>query len=276
MNQVVAEVTIWGEVQYGIRAVLEESNALEGASAEQRRGIEAQTLGVIMTTLNEMRRTPAISVVHEDLEGGKVGGGLEEFFALLFPAITVMFVFFSVGWLAPSLLTERETGMLRRLLAAPIPRGAILAGKMLAFMLLACLQVVLVFGVASIGFNMPLGRSPVGLAVFTLVVALASTAMGVMVAALAKSSNQADSIGMILGFVLGGVGGCIGAQAPFIRSGGLLGVLSSLTPQGHAIEGYYRLMAENAVFVQVLPQMGILMAAAVVFFGIAIWRFRFE
>jgi ABC-2 type transport system permease protein len=276
MNQVVAEVTVWGEVQYGIRVVLDESGALAGASAEQRGAVEAQTLGVVMTTLNEMRRTPAIAVASEDLEGAKNEGWIEAFFAMMFPAITVLFIFFAVAWLAPALLREREAGTLRRLLAAPIPRGAIIAGKMLAFMLLACVQVVVMFGVAHIGFNMPLGRAPVTLAALTLVVAFVATALGIMVAALAKTSQQADSIGTLMSFVLGGIGGCIGARAPFVRSGGFLGVLSSLTPHGHAVEAYYRLMAENGTFGDVLPQMGILLAMGIVFFLIAVWRFKFE
>jgi ABC-2 type transport system permease protein len=276
MNQVVAEVTVWGEVQYGIRAVLDESGLLAGASAEQQSAVAAQTLGVVMTTLNEMRRTPAIAVASEDLGGVQTEGWIEAFFALMFPAITVMFIFFGVAWLAPALLRERETGTLRRLLAAPIPRGATIAGKMLAFMLLACMQVVVMFGVASIGFKMPLGQAPATLVVLTLVVAFASTALGTMVAALAKTSRQADSIGVLMGFVLGGIGGCIGAQEPFVRSGGFLGVLSSLTPHGHAIEAYYCLMAENGTFVDILPQVGILLAMGLVFFGIAVWRFKFE
>jgi ABC-2 type transport system permease protein len=276
MNQVVAEVTVWGEVQYGIRAVLDESGALAGASAEQRGAVEAQTLGVVMTTLNEMRRTPAIAVASEDLEGAQNEGWTEAFFAMMFPAITVLFIFFAVAWLAPALLREREAGTLRRLLAAPIPRGAIIAGKMLAFMLLACVQVVVMFTVAHIGFNMPLGRAPVTLAALTLVVAFVATALGIMVAALAKTSQQADSIGTLMSFVLGGISGCIGARAPFVRSGGLLGVLSSLTPHGHAVEAYYRLMAENGTLGDVLPQMGILLAMGIVFFLIAVWRFKFE
>jgi len=276
MNQVVAEVTIWGEVQYGIRSLLGETGLLANASEEQRRGIEAQTLGAIMTTLNEERRTPAIAVVHEDQEGIQTEGGWEEYFSVMFPGITVMFVFFAVSWLAPSILIERETGTLRRLLASPMPRGAILAGKMLAFVLLAFAQVGIIFGVANLGFGMPLGRSPLALVVLTLVVALCSTALGVMVAALAKTSNQASSVGTILGFVLAGVGGCIGARAPFVRSGGMLGIISSLTPQGHAIEAYYRLLAEKGTLIDVLPQMGILAAMAVVCYLIAVWRLRFE
>jgi len=277
MNQVVAEVTIWGEVQYGIRTILDESGVLADASAEVRHGVEAQNLGVIMTRLNEMRRNPAIVVASEDLEGAEIEGGITIFFALMFPGITVMFVFFTVGMSGASLLNERETGTLRRLLAAPIPRGAIIAGKMLAYMLLVCLQVVVLFGVANILFDMPLGKSPVALVLLTLVLALVATALGMLVAALSGTAQQADNIGTVLGFVLAGIGGCIAmSQTPLTRTEGFMGVLSSLTPHGHALEGYYRLMAENATFVQILPEIGILLAMGVVFFLIARWRFRFE
>lgn len=277
MNQVVAEVTIWGEVQYGIRTILDESGVLADASAEVRHGVEAQNMGAIMTRLNEMRRTPAIVVTSEDLEGAKIEGGITLFFALMFPGITVMFVFFTVGMSGASLLNEREAGTLRRLLAAPIPRGAIIAGKMLAYMLLVCLQVVVLFGVANILFDMPLGKSPVALMLLTLVLALVATALGMLVAALSGTAQQADNIGMVLGFVLAGIGGCIAmTPTPLTRADGFMGVLSNLTPHGHALEGYYRLMAENATFAQVLPEIGILLAMGIVFFLIAKWRFKFE
>jgi len=279
MNQVVAEVTIWGEVQYGIRTVLDESGLLAGASIEEQRAVGAQTLGAIMTQLSEMRRTPAIVVASEDLEEATVTieGAFAMFFAFLFPAITVMFIFFIVGGAAASLLTERETGTLRRLLAAPIPRGAIIAGKMLAYVLLVCLQVVVLFGVGNIVFDLPLGESPVGLVLLTLIVALVATAMGMLVAGLAKTSKQANDVGMVLGFVLAGIGGCMHqGSAPITRSEGFMAVLAKLTPHAHAIEGYYRLMAENGTFMDVLPQMGILLAMAIVFFLIAVWRFKFE
>jgi ABC-2 type transport system permease protein len=280
MNQVVAEVTIWGEVQYGVRTVLDGSGLLAGATAEQQRAVGAQTLGVIMTQLSEMRRTPAIVVASEDREGvdmeRTIEGILRAFFAFLFPAITVMFVFFIVGSAAASLLTERETGTLRRLLAGPISRGAIIAGKMLAYVLLVCLQVAVIFGVGSIFYNMPLGVSPVGLVLLTVIVALVATAMGMLVAALAKTPKQANDVSTVLGFVLAGIAGFMGGSGPAVRSEGFISVLSKLTPHAHASEAYYRLMAENGTLIDVLPQMGILLAMGFVFFLVAVWRLKFK
>ncbi|MGD2176311.1 MAG: ABC transporter permease [Anaerolineae bacterium] len=277
MNQVVAEVTIWGEVQYGIRTLLEESGALAGASPEEQRAIGAQTLGVIMTRLNEMRSTPAIAVVSEDLEGATVEGGLAGFIGYIFPAYTVMFIFLVITFSAPGLLREREEGTLRRLTAAPVSRAAIIAGKMLAYMVIPCVQVALLLGVGSIFFDMPLGESPLWLAPLSLVVALVATALGMLVAALAKTAKQADSIGVLLGLILAAIGGAVPLTGvPTSRVGGFMGTLAKLTPHAYAVEAYYKLMVENAPFVQVLPEVGILLAMGAVFFLVAAWRFKFD
>ncbi len=276
MNQVVAEVTIWGEIQYGVRTIMEESGLLSEASPEELRAIEAQNLGVIMTQLNELRRNPAIAVISENLEGAKVEGGITLFLTFLFPAFTVMFIFFIVGTASSSLLSEREAGTLRRLLAAPMPRWTIIVGKMLAYGLLACLQVVILFTVGYVIFDIKLGQSPTALVTITIAVAFVAVALGMMVAALAKSSKQADNLGMILAFVLAGIGGAFPTWPPMFRAEGFMSILSKFTPHAHALEGYYSVMAENASFVQILPQIGFLLAMGVVFTLIAVWRFRFE
>ena len=276
MNQVVAEVTIWGEIQYGIRTILSESDLVAQASPEQLRGIEAQNMGVIMTTLNEMRRNPAIAVISENLEGIVTQSGIALFITFLFPAFTVMFIFFIVGAESASLLQERETGTLRRLLAAPLPRWTVVAGKMLAYGLLVCTQVVILFTLGKLAFDISLGSDPFALVVITLSVAFVAVSMGILVAAFARTAKQADNIGMILAFVFAGIGGAFPTWPPLFRSEGFIGVLSKFTPHAHALEGYYSVMAENAGFSQILPQIGFLLLMGLVFFLVAVWRFRFE
>lgn len=281
MNQVVTEVTIWGEIQYGIRTLLDESGVLSEASEEAQRAVEAQNLGVIMTSLNELRQNPVIVVASEDLEGEATGRstyrGITTYFAYLFPGLTVMFAFFAVSMSGVSLLNERDSGTLRRLLASPLSRGSIIGGKMLAVMLLVTMQVVVLFGVASLFFGMPLGQSPVALVFLTLALGLVVAAMGLFIAALARTTRQADNIGTILGFVLAGIGGAIAISAtPLSRSEGFMGILSKLTPHAHAVEGYYSVMAEDAGLIQILPQLGVLLAMGLGFILIARWRFKFN
>jgi ABC-2 type transport system permease protein len=277
MNQVVDELTIWGEVQHGVRTVLSESGVLEGAGDEAQRATEAQSLGTIMTTLNEMRRNPTVAVTSETMQGTDLASGMEMYFALLFPGITVMFVFFIVGMAGSSLLVERDDGTLRRLLAAPLPRAAVIGGKSLAYALLACAQVVVLFGVGSAVFGMPLGRSPLALVTLTVLLGLVAAAFGLMVAALSRTPKQADNIGTMLGFLMAGLGGCIAiGPIPATRSASIMSILSRLTPQGNALEGYYSLMAERAAFGDIATELLALLAFLVMFVSIAAWRFRYE
>jgi len=277
IKQVAAGSALQGEVTYGVRSVFNEAGILSNFSPEEADAIQAQTQGVIKTRIDEMRTNPVINVSMDNPSSEESGPPMVHFFAYLFPGLTVMFIYFIVAMSSGALLSERDTGTLRRLLTATIPKGAILAGKMLAYMLLACLQVVVMLTVASLVFSTPLGSSPLGLIVVTIVVAFNATALGLMIAALAKTTKQAENIGLIMAFVLAGLGGALPlGPTPLYRSGGAIGVIASIIPHSHAVEGFYRLMAENLGFTQVLPQIGILLGMGVIFFVIALWRFKFE
>lgn len=165
---------------------------------------------------------------------------------------------------------------MRRLLAAPIPRWTVIAGKMLAYGLLVCMQVVILFTIGYVLFDITLGQSPLALVTITLLVAFVAVSLGMMVAAFAKSAKQADSVGTILAFVMAGIGGAFPLWPPIFRAEGFVGILSKFTPHAHALESYYSVMAENAGFTQILPQLAVLLIMGLVFFLIAIWRFRFE
>jgi ABC-2 type transport system permease protein len=277
MNQVVDEVNIWGEVQFGVRSVLDKSGLLEIATPEQRAAIGAQNLGVIMTRLNEMRRSPAIEVISEDLEGEVTEGGIIPYLSYVYSAYIVLFVFFIVGSCAESIQDEREMGTLRRLVAAPIPRGAVIGGKMLGYMVIPCLQAVILFTIGNLVFDIPLGRSPGGLIILTLIVAGVSTSMGLLLATMVSSKKQAGDMGTLLGFVLGFAGGAI-PIAPLLmtRMEGPMATISRIVPHANAIEAYYKLTAENASLIGILPEIGILLGMMLVFLFFAVRRLKFQ
>jgi ABC-2 type transport system permease protein len=277
MNTVVDEVTIWGEVQYGVRTVLDNSGLLDGATPQQMAAIGAQNLGVIMTSLNEMRRNPAIEVISEDMKGEVATGGIMAYVSYVYAAYIVLFIFFVVGICAESIQDEREMGTLRRLVSAPIPRGAVIGGKMLGFMLIPCLQAIILFTVGNLAFGVPLGQSPAGLIVLTIVAAGVSTSLGLLLAALVKSKKQASDMGLLLSFALGFLGGAIPiGQLQMTRMEGPISILSRIVPHANAIEAYYKLIAENASLVDILPEIGILLGMMLVFLVIAARRFRFD
>jgi ABC-2 type transport system permease protein len=271
VNQAVAEVGMLAELQFGIRSVLAESGVLEGADPALREAAEAQVLGVIWTQAQEMRQNPLITIRNENLAGES--GDDWDPFAFYVPGSAVMFAFFIVPFVASALLREKEQGSFRRLLASPIRHGSIIGGTMLSYSIIVFLQVILLFTVGVLAFSMPLGNAPVAMALTTLLTALAAASLGLLVGALAKTSKQADTVGVILGFVLMALGGCI---MPLYRAEGFIGILSNLTPHAHALQAYRGIVVDNAALAQVLPHLGILAVFVAVFFGIAVWRFRFE
>jgi ABC-2 type transport system permease protein len=184
-----------------------------------------------------------------------------------------MFAFFIMPFIAGALLREKEQGSFRRLLASPMHRGAIIGGSMLAYSVIVFLQVILLFTMGTLAFDMPLGDSPLALIITTLFTALAATSLGLLLGALSKTSKQADNIGVIAGFVLMFLGGCV---IPLYNAEGFVGILSKLTPHAHALQAYRGVMVDGLTLVQVLPSLGILALFAAAFFGLAVWRFKFE
>ena len=177
LNDALAELSVRAEIEYGIRAVYAKTGALEGADAEVIRATQAQIMGVIWTGVQETRQNPAIAVEREDLAGETTVLSIGSLASALFmPMFATMFAFFLVGFMAESILGEKEAGSFRRLLAAPIQRGTVIAGKMVAFVGVVFLQMLLLLGLGSALFDMPLGDSPLGLVALTLTLALASPA----------------------------------------------------------------------------------------------------
>jgi ABC-2 type transport system permease protein len=271
-NQAMAEIGLLGELRYGIHAVLAQSPDYYKAPPELAQAIEAQTLGVLWTQVQQMRLNPVITVQGEAVAGAEE---LQPWDPITYyvPSFTVAFAFFLVGQMAATLLREKEEGTFRRLVSAPMPRGAIVGGKMLAYMIVVFLQVIILFGVGYALFKMPLGSSPLGLLLLTLTLALASASMGMLLGALCRSSKQADRLGMVLGFILLALGGSI---FPLFRAEGFMGLLSRLTPNAWGIEGYMGLIADNWTLVRSVPNILALLGFAVVFFAVAVWRFKFE
>ena len=271
-NQAMAEIGVLGELRYGIHAVLAQSPEYDQAPPELVQAFEARTLGVMWTQVQHMRQNPVITIEHEAVAGAEEVQPWDPI-TYYVPGFTVAFAFFLIGQMAASLLKEKEEGSFRRLLTSPMSRGSIVAGKMLAYVLIVFMQVGVLFGAGYALFQMPLGDSPLALVLLTLALALASASLGMLLGALCTSSKQADQLGMVLGFVLLALGGTI---FPLFRAEGFIGILSRLTPSAWGIEGYMGIVADNWTLAQTLPNILVLLGFAVLFFAVATWRFKFE
>jgi len=268
-------LSIQGEIRYGIRTVLAEMNIDEKSSPELARAAQAQAEGVIFTQMQRLETEASIQVRKDVLQGRQVFTW-DNIFALMMPALAAMFAFFITAAVSTDMHRERDGGALRRLIASPLPRGSLVAGKILAYTLVVVIQMAILFGVGVVVMDMPLGHSPLGLVVTTLCLGLAATSLGMLVAALSRSMEQAGTISVLLIFVLGFLSGSFFPNAALYRGEGPLAFISRYTPQAQATIAYHTMILQNGGLVDILPQLIYLLALSMVFFGIAVWRFKFE
>jgi ABC-2 type transport system permease protein len=160
------------------------------------------------------------------------GGQALDMTSRLMAGMAIMFVFFTVGFGVTTLLEEKENGTLARLLAAPIPRNAILGAKALVSYTLGVLATMILFITATILMGAEWG-SWLGVLALVLTACLTAVAMMAIVAGLAKRAEGAGAVQSIIAVGLALLGG-----SWFPVSGeGALGLLARLTPHFWFLEG---------------------------------------
>ncbi|MGD2057118.1 MAG: ABC transporter permease [Anaerolineales bacterium] len=195
------------------------------------------------------------------------------------PGFTVLFVFLTAQSTARSIYDEKKTGSFRRLLAAPISKAALLIGKILPNLGIALVQFVIIFFFGStvlgwMGFTaISLGNDLLALALAAIVIAFCSSAMGVLIASLARTQAQIGGLSTLLLWGLGIVGGSI--IPPFILDQ-VLGPVPRISPHYWANRALNDLMLRNLTLADILPELAFLLGFATLFIAIGMWRFDFE
>ena len=194
------------------------------------------------------------------------------------PGIAVLFLFLSAGTTALAIYSEKKLGTFRRLLSAPLPKVELLPGKMLPNFIVVLLQAVVIFAVGAwvmplLGMDkMSLGNLP-ALAVVSIMVALCSTSLGVLFAALCRTEGQISGFASVVLWVAGAVAG---AFIPQFLMGDLLSTIGKVTPHYWAISAYSDIIVRGQDLAGVATQLGMLALFTVAFFAIGVWRFRFD
>ncbi|MCX5746531.1 MAG: ABC transporter permease [Proteobacteria bacterium] len=195
-------------------------------------------------------------------------------FQISVPGNAVLFGFFIALTTAMSFVGERRTGTWRRLLAAPVSRSAALLATLVPYYLVGLAQLGFLFGIGAGLFGMRVAGSLPALVVLSMCVSLCAVSLGLLFAAIATTEKQLGGVGSVMLLVMGLVGGCMFprvAMPAFMKSIGLA------VPHGWALDGYFDILVrQGTTIADVLPNIGALLAFAVGFLVIGLWRFRFD
>lgn len=188
------------------------------------------------------------------------------------PGIAVMFVLMFMLNAATVIVSEREMGTLQRLYTLPVRKAQIIAGKLFGQYVygLAIFAVLVVMG-SFMGVEW--GGNIAGIVLVMLVFTLTATTLGLALATMVRTSEQASNISTLMGMTLAPLGG---AWWPLEIVPDFMKTVGHLSPVSWAMDAFQEMMFYNGGVIDILPMLGALLIMAAVFFGFGVFNFKYE
>jgi ABC-2 type transport system permease protein len=193
------------------------------------------------------------------------------------PAWLIFAMFFVVIPVSSIFIIERQQGTLQRLRAMGVPFHLILAGKLLPFFIVNQVQAVLMVLVGmylvplfgSEALELP-GSFPLLINWWAVssAVSLAAVAWALLIASIAKTSEQATIVGGVGNILMGAIGGIM---VPKFIMPASMQTIAALSPMAWGLEGFHTVMLRHGSFADILPSLIQLLVFAAASLLAAIW-----
>ncbi len=216
-------------------------------------------------------RPSPVSFRVADSDGGS-RSVLDNGFSQSAPGMGSLYVMFTVLGGMAVLLRERSQWTLQRLIALPLSRAQILGAKIGVYFTLGMIQYCIVFAVGA-AVGMDFGSSPIAFLAVMAAFVLCITAVTFALAPWIKSEGQASGLVLLLSLSLAPLGG---AWWPLEIVPEFMQTIGHISPVAWAMDAFHDLILYNGGLRDVLPEIGVLLAAAAVLFIIGIRSFKYE
>jgi ABC-2 type transport system permease protein len=183
----------------------------------------------------------------------------------------MMFLLFALTGSSTSLFEEKKSGVVQRILASPVSRVHILWSKYLYNMSLGFVQLVVLFFGGALLYKVDIFSNFPNLVLVVVAAAMACTAFGMLIAAVSRSTAQANGLGTFLILAMSSIGGAwfpVSLMPDFIQS------LSKLTLVYWSMDGFLQVLWRGASLGDILPNVGILLGISAVITSVSVWQFK--
>ena len=235
------------------------SESLQGKGvAEDRIEITVQEF------LEQEREKPVVRVSEETL------GGSPDFVNQFLPGIVTMYVLFAIAMTARVIVEERRKGTLERLLTTRLSVGQLFLGKFFAGVSRGFVQTLILLGLSYAVFQIFTPLSFLASLVIALIFAGTASAVGLIIATIARSEEGASWIAVVFSVITFMIGGTFFE----IAEGTTLYTISRISINSYANKAFDIIIAQGGSLADVGPQLGILAGVMVV--GLVISRLLFR
>jgi len=187
-----------------------------------------------------------------------------------FAGTTVMMLLFSLAGMGATLIRERDSGTLKRILFSPLKPWHIMMGKFGSGFIFAMIQMTILVLFVWLAFGLEVFRNFSGLSLMVISTALAVSGFGILIAALAKSQKQVESLTLIIILVMSALGG---SMMPLFLFPEFLKTVAHFTLNYWAIDGFYDVLGRDVSIWDLMSNVSILVSFALISSLIAIFVF---
>ena len=229
------------------------------------RGVpETQIVATVGALVEQASVAPAVAVERRAV------GEEEDPLSRLIPGVLTMFLMFAATLSAASIIVERKAGTLERLLTTRLSVNQLFVGKFMASVGRAMVQALILLSLAFAILRVADAAALAQVVVFSLLIAAAVSSLGLVVAGMARTQEQATWGSVFLTMTMTVFSGT------FVSVGetGVLAFLSKLTLNKYAIDGIHGILAGSDGLAGQGPEAAILGGIAVVGFIVARVAFR--
>ncbi len=194
-------------------------------------------------------------------------------YAHAFAGMAVQFILFMGIDAGITILLARREGLWNRLLAAPITVTTVLVARALSSALIAFGLLCAIFAAAAILFKVEIAGSVFGFVGVGACFALMTATFGLLIAAYGKTPESARSLAIFATLIMVMLGG---AWVPAFMFPQWLQTATLVVPTRWAVDGLDAVTWRGLPLDAALPAIGMQLGFAILFGGLALWKFRRE
>jgi ABC-2 type transport system permease protein len=178
----------------------------------------------------------------------------------------VMFLLFIAAAAGGAIIDEAENGTLDRILASRVSMTQLLLGKMLYLVGLSTAQLTVTFTWGALMFGVELRKHFVGFLIMTLATSLATSAFGLLLAAICRTRAQLAALSNLTVLVMSALGG---SMFPRFLMPEKVQKLGLITINGWALDGFLKVFWREEPLLHLWPQVTVLVLGAAAIFTTA-------
>ncbi|MGD8455405.1 MAG: ABC transporter permease [Anaerolineales bacterium] len=189
------------------------------------------------------------------------------------PAMMAQFSLAGLIGAAAIIVEERKSRSLQRLLTTPISKAQILIGHYLAMFVMIFAQFILLIAFGQLLLQLDYASQWGATLLLVVVTSMSVAALGLLIGALSKTQENAVVLSLVPMFILSGLGG---AWVPLEFTNETVQTIGHFTPVAWIMDGFKTILSRGLGLEAIWLSLVVLLGFTVLWFSLAVWRFRFE